>query len=185
MTAYVDAAKIPFFVLTVALTRGGKAKLGDLNMVIDAKTGRASYAIFADTGPNDKLGEGSIALANALGLPADLRGGAAGAERDLQPNNDRLLWRRQGISYCPLRKLAIDFDLQISWNVQAGEAVVNDTRGRRIVIVPSQPLSRFRDDVLNTVTSERRWVKGAKNTGSGSNFLASVFKRSISLPKNS
>lgn len=52
-------------------------------MVINAKVGTSSYAIVADQGPSDGLGEGSIALGNALSLPTDLRGRRAGTGGDV------------------------------------------------------------------------------------------------------
>ncbi len=51
-------------------------------------------------------------------------------------------WRRYGI-VCSLRQLAQDFSLQLSWNAPAAEAVVNDTRGSRIVIIHASG-SRYR-----------------------------------------
>jgi hypothetical protein len=50
-------------------------KLGDLAVVINQKNGRSAFAIYADSGPADKIGEGSIALANALGVNSDPRHG--------------------------------------------------------------------------------------------------------------
>ena len=48
-------------------------RLGDLVRVM--RSGRSSFAIVADVGPAGKLGEGSILLAERLGVPADPRGG--------------------------------------------------------------------------------------------------------------
>jgi len=45
-------------------------------VVFNHSNGRFAYAIYADGGPPGKLGEGSIALAKTLGLPANPRGGA-------------------------------------------------------------------------------------------------------------
>jgi hypothetical protein len=63
---YVNSEEIPYIVLPPVLKGNGKAKLGDLAVVINKKKGKSSFAIFADTGPKTKLGEGSIALAAAL-----------------------------------------------------------------------------------------------------------------------
>jgi hypothetical protein len=71
---YVDAETVPFVVLPPRLRKAG-AKLGDLALVIDLDSGARSFAIFADVGPKTGLGEGSIALASALGLPANPRRG--------------------------------------------------------------------------------------------------------------
>jgi hypothetical protein len=64
--------------LPAAVTRKTGAKLGDFAVVVNKKNGKLSFAIFADGGPPNKLGEGSIALADSLGIPSNpRRGGAA------------------------------------------------------------------------------------------------------------
>ncbi len=73
---YVDARKIPYIVLPAEVARRFGIHLGDLAVVFNQSNGRFAYAIYADGGPPGKLGEGSIALAKALGLPANPRGGA-------------------------------------------------------------------------------------------------------------
>ena len=55
-TRYVDAESIPYFVINTA-------------------NDSACYAIFADTGPKNKIGEGSMALAKALGINSSPRSG--------------------------------------------------------------------------------------------------------------
>lgn len=67
-TRYVDADEIPYIVLPPAAMRAGGVRLGDYAVVINKKNGKSSNAIFADIGPRTKLGEGSIALARALGV---------------------------------------------------------------------------------------------------------------------
>ena len=47
--------------------------MGDLAVVL--RGDRYEYAVCADLGPRDKLGEGSIALAKALDIPHDPRRG--------------------------------------------------------------------------------------------------------------
>lgn len=69
----VDAEQVPYFVLP-----GGKYKhlgiqLGDIAAV--RYNGKVAFAVFADVGPRHKLGEGSIALAQELGIPANPRTG--------------------------------------------------------------------------------------------------------------
>jgi hypothetical protein len=64
---YVDSTQIPYIALPLALANKLGAKLGDFAAVINLKNRKLSYAIFADIGPAGKLGEGSIALAQALG----------------------------------------------------------------------------------------------------------------------
>ena len=73
---YVDSGTVPYVVLPPALLK--EAKLGDFAAVINETNGRVAYAQVADIGPKDKLGEGSIALAEQLGLKSDpKRGGVS------------------------------------------------------------------------------------------------------------
>jgi hypothetical protein len=71
---YVDAARIPYVVLhPVALDY---AKLGDFATVVNLQNGKVSSAIVADvSAPKLPVGEGSIALAQALGIDASPRTG--------------------------------------------------------------------------------------------------------------
>lgn len=73
---YVDAESINFFVLPGRLGLG--AKLGDFGVVIRPATNDYDYAIYADVGPALKIGEGSIALAAALGIPSSPKNGGTG-----------------------------------------------------------------------------------------------------------
>jgi len=75
---YVDARKIPYIVLPPEFMRQFGVALGDLAVVTNQKNGRSSFAIFADVGPHGKIGEGSVALARALGLNDDPRYGGTG-----------------------------------------------------------------------------------------------------------
>jgi len=72
---YVNAVKIPYIVLPPEFIERFAVVLGDLAIVTNRQNGRSSFAIFADVGPRGKIGEGSIALARALGLDADPRRG--------------------------------------------------------------------------------------------------------------
>ena len=77
---YVDARKIPYIVLPPEFIKQFGVALGDLAVVTNQRNGRSSFAIFADVGPHGKIGEGSVALARALGLNDDPRyGGTANA----------------------------------------------------------------------------------------------------------
>jgi hypothetical protein len=49
-----------------------EARLGDFAFVMNLRNGKSSFAIYADIGT---LGEGSVALADALGIPSDARHG--------------------------------------------------------------------------------------------------------------
>jgi hypothetical protein len=69
---YVDATKIPYIVLPRDVAQQGGARLGDFAYVVNLANGKSSYAIFADVGT---MGEGSVALANNLGIWSDAREG--------------------------------------------------------------------------------------------------------------
>jgi hypothetical protein len=76
---YVDAANIPYVALhPKALSH---ARLGDFATVVNLQTGKISPAIVADeSAPSLPVGEGSIALAKALGIDSSPRnGGKSGA----------------------------------------------------------------------------------------------------------
>lgn len=70
---YVWSTKVPYVVLPPQLLK--HARLGDFAMV--ERGGKRVFALVADTGPKDKLGEGSIALADALGIASSPRAGGA------------------------------------------------------------------------------------------------------------
>jgi Fungal chitosanase of glycosyl hydrolase group 75 len=76
-TRYVDASKIPFIVLPGGTARELGARPGDLAVVFNRRNGKSSYAIFGDVGPPDRIGEGSMALAENLGIRSDARNGGA------------------------------------------------------------------------------------------------------------
>lgn len=76
-TRYVDASKIPFVVLPGGTARGLGARPGDFAVVFNPRNGKSSYAIFGDVGPFDRIGEGSMALAENLGIRSDARNGGA------------------------------------------------------------------------------------------------------------
>ncbi|QLA15738.1 glycoside hydrolase family 75 protein [Desulfolutivibrio sulfoxidireducens] len=71
-TRYVNSEAIPFFVLP-----GDSripATMGDFGYVLNLNTLMSSGCIYADVGPDNKIGEGSIALARAVGIPSDPKG---------------------------------------------------------------------------------------------------------------
>ncbi|MBV8176491.1 MAG: hypothetical protein JO151_18275 [Verrucomicrobia bacterium] len=70
---YVNAETVNFIVLPRGLNLG--AKPGDYAVVIRPKTGAIGYAVYADIGPARHIGEGSIALAKALGIPSNAKTG--------------------------------------------------------------------------------------------------------------
>jgi hypothetical protein len=75
---YVDARKIPYIVLPPEFMKQFGVALGDLAVVTNQRNAKSSFAIFADVGPHGKIGEGSVALAHALGLNDDPRYGGTG-----------------------------------------------------------------------------------------------------------
>lgn len=76
-TRYVDASKIPFVVLPGGMARQLGARPGDFAVVFNQRNGKSSYAIFGDVGPYDRIGEGSMALAENIGIRSDARNGGA------------------------------------------------------------------------------------------------------------
>jgi len=70
--SYVNASKIPYVVLPREVAERGGARLGDFALVMNLRNGKSSFAIYADIGT---LGEGSVALADALGIWSDARHG--------------------------------------------------------------------------------------------------------------
>ncbi len=72
---YIDAEKIPYFVLNPQVMRSTNTQKGDIGYVYNRQTKKGCYAIFGDVGRNNKLGEGSIYLAEKLGIKADPRAG--------------------------------------------------------------------------------------------------------------
>jgi hypothetical protein len=68
----VDANSIPYFVLPGGFPSKHHIRLGDIAAVLHR--GQIAFAVFADSGPAWKIGEGSIALHRALGHET-IRGG--------------------------------------------------------------------------------------------------------------
>lgn len=68
--ASLDPSEIPYFVLPLGFERTEpKMRLGDLAAV--TYQGKTAFALYGDEGPRGQIGEGSIALARALGIDAD------------------------------------------------------------------------------------------------------------------
>jgi hypothetical protein len=72
---YVNAETVPYIVLPQEVSSTSNICLGDLALVLNTQNGRQCWAIFADAGPRGHLGEGSVALAQALGIPDSPRTG--------------------------------------------------------------------------------------------------------------
>lgn len=75
---YANSETVPFIAVPPELRSQG-VKLGDLVAVRNERTGKTVFAIVADIGPRGHLGEGSIKLAQELGINADARRGGAGS----------------------------------------------------------------------------------------------------------
>jgi hypothetical protein len=78
---YVDSETVPYISIPPELLHRG-CRMGDLATVVYKE--RAVGAVLADVGPRGKLGEGSIALATALGIPNSPRNGGV--------NGDGVYW---------------------------------------------------------------------------------------------
>lgn len=75
---YVDAQRVPYVVLPSH--RPGNACMGDFALAVNLANGLKCAAICGDIGPADQIGEGSIALARALGVPSNPRTGGCGRD---------------------------------------------------------------------------------------------------------
>lgn len=78
---YVDSEQIPYLAIPPEVRDLG-VKLGDLAAVEYGP--RTVFAIVADVGPRQKIGEGSIRLNEQLGLPANPRGSARKPKRGIR-----------------------------------------------------------------------------------------------------
>jgi len=75
---FVNASTIPFISLPLGHDNFG-GRIGDIAAVVNFANNKVCYAIVADEGPEFKLGEGSIALARALGINSSPRTGGVGS----------------------------------------------------------------------------------------------------------
>lgn len=67
-TRYVNSETIPFIVLPSKPKFSPLQQLGDVALCFHNKTGKSCAAVYADIGPQNQIGEGSMALNKALGL---------------------------------------------------------------------------------------------------------------------
>jgi hypothetical protein len=72
---YVDAANVPYVVLSGTARQNLRAEFGDYVVVFNTLNNKYAYAMYGDNWPQLKIGEGSIALAKELGINADARNG--------------------------------------------------------------------------------------------------------------
>lgn len=70
---YVDSETVPYIAVPPDLMGNRGVRMGDVALVL--YQGRLAGAVVADVGPHGHYGEGSIALAEALGIPSSPRGG--------------------------------------------------------------------------------------------------------------
>lgn len=87
---FVNSDSIPYIALPVGFS--SFYHLGDVALVINKKNNRRCYAIFADWGPANKIGEGSIYLARQLGINSSPKHG--GVESGIR----YILFRQSGES---------------------------------------------------------------------------------------
>lgn len=95
---YVDSETVPYIAISKALRHSDDqpdkpVRLGDLAMVQCGH--RMSWAIVADVGPKNRIGEGSIALAKLLGInPSARNGGCEGGVKYIIFTNSSTGWPR-------------------------------------------------------------------------------------------
>jgi hypothetical protein len=65
---YTNSGTVPFYVIPNSLKSMANIQLGDVAYVYNTQNGLGSFAILADIGPSGKLGEGSMQLAQRLGI---------------------------------------------------------------------------------------------------------------------
>jgi Fungal chitosanase of glycosyl hydrolase group 75 len=75
---YVNSETVPFIAIPPKFSPD--FKLGDIALVVNKKNDKRCWAIFADTGPNGKIGEGSIYLAEQLGIKSSPKAGGASSD---------------------------------------------------------------------------------------------------------
>lgn len=74
----VNAEVVPYMVLPGGAYQKYGVKLGDMALVRNTDNGRMAVAVFADVGPRNKTGEGSMQLAREMGLnPSPTKGGTS------------------------------------------------------------------------------------------------------------
>jgi hypothetical protein len=80
---YVNSETVPYIALSGAAKMQNLVTLGDFVAVYNGHTDKLAFAIYADIGPRSRLGEGSIALAEALNIPSSPRIGGEEKRRIL------------------------------------------------------------------------------------------------------
>lgn len=75
---YVNSETIPY--IAIPPNFSPDFKLGDIALVVNRKNNKKCFAIFADTGPSNKIGEGSIYLAEQLSIKSNPKNGGASSD---------------------------------------------------------------------------------------------------------
>lgn len=65
---YVNAEHVPYISLPLPVRQRAHISIGGFVWVFNTETGKSSYAIYADAGGNKGIGEGSMFLAESVGL---------------------------------------------------------------------------------------------------------------------
>jgi hypothetical protein len=65
---YVHSGNVPYYVVPNSLKTMSGLYMGDVGYIYNTQNGLGSFAILADIGPSGKLGEGSMQLAQRLGI---------------------------------------------------------------------------------------------------------------------
>jgi hypothetical protein len=75
----IDAAALPYVVIPLPSSKFDYRKQGIAGgqSVAVIYNGRLVYGVFVDEGPSDIIGEASVAMANALGIPSNPKTGGA------------------------------------------------------------------------------------------------------------
>jgi hypothetical protein len=74
---YVNSETIPYIAMPPKFSKD--FRLGDIALVVNKLNNKRCFAIFADTGPANKIGEGSIFLAQQLGIKSNPKNGGTGS----------------------------------------------------------------------------------------------------------
>ena len=90
VTKWADAMTLPYFVLPGKFMSDRNIKLGCWGYIINSNNNRQASAFLCESGPNDKIGEGSHALAVKLGLPVN--------ENESDKNSNNWLGKNIGTS---------------------------------------------------------------------------------------
>lgn len=77
---YLDSVHIPYGVVPPEIIDAvSQIVMGSLMTVRNTANGKSALAVVGDRGPRDQIGEGSVALADLLGIPSDPRRGGISA----------------------------------------------------------------------------------------------------------